>query len=562
MKTGAEITIQFLKENQFPFVAGIPGGTNLPLYAALSKSNIRHILARHEQGAAFIAAGYARATGKPGVVFATSGPGVTNLITAIADCYRDFVPLIAITGQVPKALIGTDAFQEIATIELTKKITKQNFFVNSAEELYTILPQALYVATEGRPGPVLIDIPKDIQLQKIETKEFKLFKNINHRLQHTNTKDDFINSKNIMILEKICDAIEKAQKPVIIAGGGLQNDPASHALLGVAEKNNIPVAATLQGLGTFPSNHSLSLGMIGMHGHEYTNHLMEEADLVIALGMRFDDRATGNVHKFLKNARIIHADIEASEIHKIKKADLSYHGDALDVLHYLNDHLMKNDRSEWRMQIESYRKKYPVSKEEHSLFFKKLAESIPEDSIIVTDVGQHQMWTAQSFPFLKPKSFLTSGGLGTMGFGLPAAMGAALAFPERSIYLITGDGSIMMNLQELITLSEWNLNIHIILFDNRQLGLVRQQQKYFFEENYFASSFEKHIDFEKLASSFHIAYKKFYEFRELDEIVKMQGPCLVHIPIHEEARVLPMVPPGSSNQEMLLPEEKPRFLKN
>jgi acetolactate synthase-1/2/3 large subunit len=548
---GAELTIKLLERQGIKQIIGIPGGASLPLYDALYESSIEHILSRHEQGAAFMAQGISRATGKAAVCFATSGPGATNLITAIADAKLDSIPIISITGQVPHSLIGTDAFQEVDAYGLTIPITKHNFLVRSIKELLYVIPEAFKIAQEGRPGPVLIDIPKNIQLAEIE---IDTWPEIGEPLESTNNLDlDYIN--------EISQVINSAKKPMLYIGGGIISGNASEALKEFAEKNNIPVAATLMGLGAFPAKHPLYLSMVGMHGARYTNYLMNECDVLLAFGVRFDDRATGDMTKFCPNARIIHIDIDNSEINKIKNANLSISGNIKDVLASLTEYIDENPRTEWINHVNKTKEEHPFMlppKEDifHPInIIRYIASIVPEDTIIATDVGQHQMWVAQAYPFNKDRLLLTSGGLGTMGFGLPSAIGAAMAYPEKTVICFSGDGSILMNIQELATLADLKLNVKTIILNNKHLGLVRQQQELFYEKHYIASKFITNPDFAAISNGFGVRgldlAKELNPMEILKDELLKQGPALINIPIKEDENVYPMVPPGKSNIEMI-----------
>ena len=549
--SGAEITIKLLEKEGIDIITGIPGGTNLPLYSALAKSKIRHILARHEQGAGFMSHGMARSTGKTAVCFACSGPGATNLMTAIADAKMDSVPIIAITGQVPSSLIGTDAFQEVDTYGMTIPITKHNFLIRSAEELLSAIPEAFRIASEGRPGPVLIDIPKDVQLETIEIESF----------DRSFEEDDLPIYIDEVEIEKAARVINRSRKPVLYTGGGIILSGAEDMLLNFSHKSSIPVASTLMGLGCFPSGDNMFIGMLGMHGQRYTNYIMHEADLILAFGARFDDRATGKVKEFCPNAKIIHIDIDGAEMNKIKKADIAIQGDIKQAIKQLLPLIEHNDRKEWTKTIMDMRVKYPISKKmkhDEQLpedIIKRIGGFAGEDTIITTDVGQHQMWVAQCYPFSKPRTLLTSGGLGTMGFGFPAAIGASLANPEKKVICFSGDGSFLMNIQELSTLSELKLDIKIIIFNNRHLGLVRQQQEYFYGKEYIASQFYCKTDFAKIGEGFGI---ESYDlemaenpFLTLEKAIKKEGPVLINIPLAPEENVTPMVAPGCANYEMI-----------
>ena len=440
--TGAQIITTLLERQGIRILSGIPGGCNLPLYDALRGSKIRHILARHEQGAGFIAQGMARTTGRAAVCLGTSGPGTTNLLTAIADAKLDSIPLVAITGQVATGLIGTDAFQEVDTYGLTLPITKHNFLVKSALELLDVIPKAFEIAESGRPGPVVVDVPKDVQTQEVE---FDAWPEPGRA-----TPPPPCDPAKIA---RLAAMIRDAERPVLYIGGGISAANATEELIALARKNGIPVVCTLTGLGAFPADDPLCLGMLGMHGARYTNLALDEADLLVALGARFDDRATGRVADFCQHAAIAHIDIDPSEIDKIKPANLPLAGDAKAVLRALLPLLKADPRAAWNARVGELRRCYPfvmpgAEDPLHPLhFLRRLAAMTTAETIVTTDVGQHQMWTAQAYPFRKPRTLLTSAGLGTMGFGLPAAIGAALAQPGARVVCISGDGSFLMNIQ-------------------------------------------------------------------------------------------------------------------
>lgn len=549
--TGAEITIKLLERCGIKIIAGIPGGTNLPLYDSLLSSNIKHILARHEQGAAFIAQGIARSTGKAAVCFATSGPGATNLLTAIADAKLDSVPIIAITGQVPYSYVGTDSFQEVDIYGLTIPITKHNFLVRSVEELFTIIPEAFKIAESGRQGPVLVDIPKNIQSEEFEFDKWPEISSY----EEENFLDD-------SLVSKAAKMINEAERPILYIGGGITNSDSGKALYEFAKKNNIPVTSTLMGFGNFPIDDPLFMGMLGMHGARYTNLLLNKADLLLAFGVRFDDRAIGNVNKFCPDARIIHIDIDDAEIDKIKKSNLSICENVGIVLNKIIPLVEKNERKDWINYIESVKREKPMifPDEEDSFhpinIIKTVSKLVKEDTIITTDVGQHQMWTAQAYPVKRPRTFLTSGGLGTMGFGLPTAIGAAVANPDKQVVCFSGDGSFLMNIQELATLADLKLNLKIIILNNGHLGLVRQQQQLFYNEHYMASRFITNPDFAKISEGFNV---KGYNINKdndnlneiLNEAFSSEGPCLINISIESFKNVYPMVPPGGGISEMI-----------
>lgn len=548
---GAEIIIKLLERQGIETIAGIPGGANLPLYDALGQSDsIRHILTRHEQGAGFIAQGMARVSGKPAVFFATSGPGATNTLTAIADAKLDSIPIICITGQVPLSMIGTDAFQEVDTYGLSVPITKHNYLVRSVEELFSVIPNAFRIAASGRPGPVVVDVPKDVQMTEYEFEEWP-------EPGGRETGGEFILAE----VERAAKMINEAEKPILYMGGGIVQSGSASEALELAEKGSIPTALTLMGLGVVPNDHPLCLGMLGMHAARYTNMALEECDLLVAVGVRFDDRATGKVPDFCPKAKIVHIDIDPSELDKIKMATASVTGDIAVIIKALLPMIKERNHSEWLQEVSALKRENPMiiprADDPASPYgvILKAAELAGEDAIICTDVGQHQMRTAQAYPFKHPRQWLTSGGLGTMGFGMPAAIGAALVEPERTVVCFTGDGSIMMNIQDLATAMEHDVNIKIILTNNNALGLVRQQQDLFYGKRYYASDYTKTVDFVKIAEGFGI---KTFDFGQggdpasiLEEAMAYSGPALIHVSISPDEPVYPMVPPGAPNTVMI-----------
>jgi len=548
--SGAEIIIRLLERQGITQIAGIPGGANLPLYDALKSGLIKHILARHEQGAGFIAQGMARATGKTAVCFGTSGPGATNLLTAIADARLDSIPVVAITGQVPLPLIGTDAFQEIDTYGLTLPITKHNYLVRSTRELLDVIPNAFRIASSGRPGPVVVDIPKDVQSGKIDVESWPE----PGEPALSKTPDD-------RQVEQMVQMIGEAKRPLLYIGGGIVCAGAAELLRRIAEKSSIPVTSTLMGLGAMPTNHPLFLGMLGMHAARYTNMALDECDLLIAAGVRFDDRATGKVAQFCSHAKIIHVDIDASELGKIKMPFVGVQGDVREVLTRTLETMPVRDRGEWYARLCELKTKFPLlmpgSEDPKSPYGCVLhtASAAEPDAIVTTDVGQHQMWVAQSFPFSYPRQLLTSGGLGTMGFGLPAAIGAALACPDRQVICFSGDGSLMMNIQELATAVEEQVNIKVVLMNNSHLGLVRQQQELFYGARFSASKFHHEPDFAAIARGFGLDAYDLGTASDpagtLRHALSRPGPCLINVPIPAEDKVFPMVPPGAANKDMI-----------
>ncbi|TGK34522.1 biosynthetic-type acetolactate synthase large subunit [Leptospira gomenensis] len=558
--SGAELIVRFLEYAGIEVVAGIPGGASLPIYDALYGSQILHVLARHEQGAGFIAGGMARAGGKTAVCIASSGPGVTNLITAVADAKMDSIPLLAITGQVPTALIGTDAFQEIDTFGLSIPVTKRSYLVKRTEDLVKILPQAWNTTVEGRPGPVWIDVPKDVAFGRIEWDQSK-------ELEYWNIhKNETFGPIAADWISDFDNLISRSQRPVFYVGGGLNRQNAAEAFRILQKRSGFPTVCTLMGLGILSEENPSFLGMLGMHGSRATNMALDEADLLIALGVRFDDRATGKLSEFCPNAKIIHVDLDATEIGKLKTPDLSLKHDVHEVIKLLLDGPFREPiptrtREKWFERIRFLKESYglPQPGEEDVLhpfsILKRIADIAGDKVVLTTDVGQHQMWVAQYYPFRRQGSFLTSGGLGTMGFGLPAAIGAALALPDKRIVCVSGDGSIMMNIQELDTLRELGLNVTILLMNNGHLGLVRQQQELFFGSRFSASRFTLPADFARIASSFgipsFILEDKTTVSETLTEILSMEGPSFAVLNVLPELHVLPMVPSGKANREMI-----------
>jgi acetolactate synthase-1/2/3 large subunit len=548
--TGAEIIIHLLERQGVRTIAGIPGGANLPLYDALSHNDkIRHVLTRHEQGAGFVAQGMARVTGQPQVCFATSGPGATNIVTALADAKLDSIPIICITGQVPRAMIGTDAFQEVDTYGLSIPITKHNFLVRSAAELLEIIPEAFRIAASGRPGPVLIDVPKDVQTEAVEFEEWP-----------QPGRPDPLPEFDPADVTRAAELINSARRPVLYLGGGVINSNAGGPAMRLAEKCSIPITMTLMGLGAIPVDHPRAIGMLGMHAERYTNLALQESDLLIAVGVRFDDRATGKVAQFCPGAGIIHIDIDPCELDKIKTAHVGIVGDAGKVLEALLQLVEENPRRDWLSFVSDLKEKHRVRRRggqdlrrPYGLIT-QAANLLDDDTIVATDVGQHQMWTAQFYPLRRPRQWLTSGGLGTMGFGVPAAIGAALACPDRKVVCFSGDGSLMMNIQELATAFEQKVNLTIILMNNNALGLVHQQQDMFYGSRFYASNYKTQVDFMKIAEGFGLKVFDLAEgepIRILSQALSQRGPCLVHAAIDVNEKVYPMVPPGAANTEMI-----------
>ncbi len=549
--TGAQIAVRLLERQGIRLVTGYPGGAILPIYDALGQSTvIRHVLPRHEQGGGFIAQGMARATGEVAVCMASSGPGATNLLTAIADAKLDSIPLVAITGQVPKAMIGTDAFQEVDTYGLSIPITKHNFLVSSTEELLEVIPRAFEIAASGRPGPVLIDIPKDVQARAIEVSEWPA---PGARIMPP--------PADTALLAAAATLIAQAERPILYLGGGVIHAGASRTAVDLAEKANLPTVMTLMALGAMPVDHPLSLGMLGMHGAPCTNLALEECDLLIAVGARFDDRATGKVAAFCPQAKIIHIDIDAAELDKIKTAHIGIVADVGEALANLLPQLAENTRQPWVDRCNALKAAHPQplpdrdDPRSHFGLIRAIADCLDDEASIATDVGQHQMWVAQAYPLRRPRQWLTSGGLGTMGFGVPAAIGAALAEPQRTVVCFTGDGSILMNIQELVTAAEQRVNVKIVLMNNATLGLVHQQQTLFYGQRLFASEFAAMPDFVLAARALGIAAVDLDQADNpaaaLAQALNQPGPCLIHASIDAAQKVWPMVPPGAANRDMI-----------
>ena len=576
--TGAQIILKLLELHGVDIVAGIPGGGILPLYDELPRfPSIRHILVRHEQAAGFIAQGIARSTGKVGVCFATSGPGAMNLLTAIADARCDSVPIVAITGQVNTNLIGTDAFQEADTFGLSFPIAKHSIMVKDASRLLDAIPQAFQIAQSGRPGPVVVDVPRDVQTAIVE------FESWSSTLTRDEIKRSSLATKYAATHEEVQAAAEQmarvlahAQRPALFVGGGCNTPETATAIGQLLEAADIAVTTSLMGLGVVPKDHVRNCGMVGMHGTPAANRAMHEADAVLVLGARFDDRATGLTREFCPNARILHVDIDRAEINKILRSDLSVVGYVEDVLPLITQSLTgmqaecfmsaaskrKWIDSLWQTQIDTNMAQLGQSKNPTGINPRQIIAELPatakksglgaDDLIITTDVGQHQMWAAQSYPVERPRSFLTSGSLGTMGFGLPAAIGAALANPTKKVVCITGDGSIMMNLQELATLAELDLNVTVLVFENGTLGMVRQQQQYLFGGNYSASEFIKLPDLLTIAAGFGILAFDANTDPFWGQAAFRKGPKLVRFRIAPDENVLPFVKPGQANVDAFM----------
>lgn len=550
--SGAEILVECLKKEDVKVIFGIPGGTIMPVYDVFySENSIKHILTRHEQGAAHAAEGYARATGKVGVCIATSGPGATNLVTGLANAHLDSIPLVAFTGQVPTGLIGTDAFQEVDISGITLPITKNSYVVRNVKNLARIVQEAFYIARTGRPGPVLIDFPKDIQLAKTEFKHPE-------SVSLNSYKPTF--SGNVKQIKAAAQEISKAKKPIIYAGGGVISSNASSELRDLVIKTNIPITTTLMGLGCFPETHPLSLGMLGMHGTAYANYAVSAADLIIALGARFDDRITGKLDEFASKAKIIHVDIDPAEVGKNISVDIPIVGDIKNVLKKLNEYVHKKKETEWLKTVEDFKKKYPLkynnNEELKPQYIMETINKISKDNtIIVTSVGQHQMWAAQYYQYTEPRSFISSGGLGTMGYGFPAALGAKMGCPEKTVICISGDGSFQMNQQEIATAINNNLAITVIIMNNGFLGMVRQWQEFFFDKRYAETTLNGNPDFVKLVEAYGgtgIRVNKKQElYPALEKALSLDKFVLIDCLVSKEENVFPMVSPGSPISKMI-----------
>lgn len=561
--TGAQMVIEALKREKVEVIFGYPGGAVIDIYDELYKTpEIKHVLVRHEQGATHAADGYARSTGKVGVVLVTSGPGSTNTVTGIATAYMDSIPIVVFTGQVPTKLIGNDAFQEVDTTGITRPITKHNFLVKRIEDLPRILKAAFYIASTGRPGPVVVDLPKDIQQAK---GEFDYPEEINLRSYNP------VYDPHIKQVEKAYSLLEQAERPVLLLGGGVISSGASNEAIRLAETLNLPVTMTLMGLGSFPGDHEQSLGMLGMHGTYYANMAVANCDVLLAVGARFDDRVTGKVDAFAPGAKIIHIDIDPASIQKNVKVHVPIVGDCKRALTCLLN-IIKNAGKpkkywkerfkDWWEQIEIWKKRYPLSYKNDPNYIKpqfvieKLYELTKGEAIIATEVGQNQMWTAQYYKFKYPRTLITSGGLGTMGFGFPAAIGAKMGNPDKLVIDIAGDGSIQMNIQELATAMEQRLPIKIIILNNGYLGMVRQWQELFYGKRYSHVKFHVLPDFVKLAEAYGAVGMKITKPQEVEpalkKILSMDTLAILDVHIAPEEDVFPMVPAGKATTEMIL----------
>ena len=551
--TGAQAVVEAFTKENVEYVFGLPGGACLPLFDALYDAKFKVVSVRHEQGAVHMAEGYARSTGRPGVVVVTSGPGATNTVTGIADAYMDSIPLVIVTGQVKSFLIGNDAFQEADVTGITRPITKHNYLVKDVNDLPRVLKEAFYIATHGRPGPVLIDFPSDVSLTSFD---------FNY--------PDAVNIRGFKPMlqghpgqiKKAAKLIAESKRPVVYTGGGVIISGASKELVEFVEKTKAPCTNTLMGLGGVPGTHPQFMGMLGMHGTVYSNRAVHECDLLIAIGARFDDRVTGDLKKFAPHAKIIHMDVDPSAISKNVKVDVPIVGDVRQILQELNKIVQAADTKEWLQSIEQWKKESPLRYREDDkelrpqYAIQKLCEILGSDAIVTTDVGQHQMWAAQYYKVNGPNQFLTSGGLGTMGYGFPAAIGAQFAFPKKTVVCISGDGSIQMNIQEMATAVVNKLPVKIAIINNNYLGMVRQWQEAFYNHRYSSSTMSGNLDFVRLSEAFGGAGVRVDKKEDVEKAIRWSQtitdrPCILDFVVKEEENVFPMIPSGKSFEEIM-----------
>jgi acetolactate synthase-1/2/3 large subunit len=560
--TGAELVIKLLQQHGVDSIFGYPGGAIMPIYDALYGSAVKHYLCRHEQGGAFSAIGYARSSGRVGVCMATSGPGATNIITSLADAMLDSVPVVAITGQVSQAVAGTDAFQEVDVLGLSLTVTKHSFLVKNVNDLAPTLIAAFKLAQSGRPGPVLIDIPKDVQLAQVAYTP----------LTATNPQSASVLPAHglsapaalpLAQIELARSLLSQAQKPIAYIGGGVHMADALPQLQQFLATTQMPSVTTLKAMGSVERQNPNYLGMLGMHGTQAANLAVQQTDLLVCLGARFDDRVTGNLKKFAPHAKVIHIDIDPAEIDKLRRADCAMLGDLKALLPAIS---VPTDCAPWQQHCQQLRLQYgwrydhPGEQIYAPLFLKQLSERLPDNAVVSCDVGQHQMWVAQHMSFNSPRNHLSSGGLGTMGFGLPAAIGAKIARPQDTSVVVSGDGSFMMNVQELATIKRFRLPVKIIVVDNQRLGMVKQWQELFFDGRYSETDLSDNPDFVALAAAFaipgHSISRKDEVADALEAMFTWPGPYLLHVKIDDKDNVWPLVPPGAANEEMMLEVSK------
>jgi acetolactate synthase-1/2/3 large subunit len=550
--TGSKIIIESLKKEGVEVIFGYPGGQVIHVFDALYDYDcFKFILPRHEQGGIHAADGYARVTGKVGVVLVTSGPGATNIVTGLANAYMDSIPLVCFTGQVPTHLIGNDAFQESDITGITRPITKHNFLVKDIADLAETIKQAFHIARTGRPGPVLIDVPSDVQKASFE---FNYPEQVNIRSYKPNYDG------NIKQIKRAGELINESSSPVLYVGGGVISSGASEILVKLAEKAQIPVTTTLMAMGAIPTKHDLNLGMLGMHGTYYANHSVQGADLLIAVGARFDDRVTGKVSEFAQKAKVIHIDIDPTSIAKVVKVDVPVVGDCKIVLEKLIDYVNEAKHPDWLSKINELKQECPLCYKKDELLrpqfvLEKIAEITKGDAIICTDVGQHQMWSSQYSRFEKPRTFVTSGGLGTMGFGLPASIGAKIGAPEKDVFVIVGDGGIQMNIQELATAVQYKIPVKIIILNNGYLGMVRQWQELFYEKRYSQTLLNANPDFVKIAEAYGAVGVRITKKADVEDALKKaiatDNVVLIDFVVEAEENVYPFVPAGKPIHEIL-----------
>lgn len=556
--TGARVLLECLKRLGVKDIFGYPGGSVIPIYDEIySFEGIKHYLSRHEQGAVHEADGYARASGEVGVCIATSGPGATNLVTGIMTAFMDSIPILAITGQVNRAMLGRDSFQETDIVNITLPITKSNYQIISIEEIPQIVKEAYHIAKSGRPGPVLIDFPRDIQLEKIEVERFEEL--YSEEIDLSGYERGY--QEDLSKLDEGIKLIENSKRPLIISGAGVIHSKGVEEFREFVERLQIPVTSTLLGLGAYPGDKNLFLGMLGMHGTAAANIATLEADLIIGMGFRFDDRITGNIEKFCPNAKIIHIDIDPSEIEKNKKVDIALVGDLKKVLTLLNKKRIElEDICEWRDRVEYLKRRYslivPDCKEGLTTqrVLREIDRVLKGEGVIATDVGQHQMWSALHLTYRNPNSIISSGGGGTMGFGLPSAIGAQVACPDKKIISIVGDGGFQMNIQELILLKAYKLPVKVFIMNNSYLGMVRQWQELFHERRYSEVNLEINPDFVKVAEAYgvkSVTLESEEDLEKIDEILKSDEPILVNCIVKKEENVYPMIPAGKSVEDMI-----------